>query len=257
MLICRTAFPRFPLLGGAAQRPGRRPAGHSSRKTAFGAFHGTDLELILRSRGVDTIIIAGIATYVCCETTAREATLRDFRVFFLSDGTTTFDIGDVSAAGLKQATCATLGFRFAQVLAVDEMMRTILPPARAKPPRKRASRKGRVLPNQRLSNNLSCTTWDGHYRSNHHQNLPLPKPVCVDDLRHLQKLRSLKINNLRKLKVRNCETQANALDSVPSYIFKLSPFASLRVPLHEGTRSPYKVSLRSRTPDAVWAQYSA
>ena len=76
-------------------------------KPRFGAFHGTDLELILRSRGIDTIIVTGIATNVCCETTAREATVRDFRVFFLSDGTTTFDIGDVSAAELKRATCAT------------------------------------------------------------------------------------------------------------------------------------------------------
>ena len=94
-------------------------------KPRFGAFHGTDLELILRSRGIDTIIVTGIATNVCCETTAREATVRDFRVFFLSDGTTTFDIGDVSAAELKRATCATLRFIFAQVLTVDEMIRKI------------------------------------------------------------------------------------------------------------------------------------
>jgi ureidoacrylate peracid hydrolase len=94
-------------------------------KPRFGAFHGTDLELILRSRGIDTIIVTGIATNVCCETTAREATVRDFRVFFLSDGTTTFDIGDVSAAELKRASCATLGFIFAQVLNVDEMIRKI------------------------------------------------------------------------------------------------------------------------------------
>ena len=72
-------------------------------KPRFGAFHGTDLELILRSRGIDTIIVTGIATNVCCETTAREAAVRDFRVFFLSDGTTTFGIGDVSAGQLQRA----------------------------------------------------------------------------------------------------------------------------------------------------------
>lgn len=46
-------------------------------KPRFGAFHGTDLELILRSRGIDTLIVTGLATNVCCETTAREATVRD------------------------------------------------------------------------------------------------------------------------------------------------------------------------------------
>ena len=94
-------------------------------KPRFGAFHGTDLELILRARGIDTIIITGIATNVCCETTAREAAVRDFRVFFLRDGTTTFDIGEASAAELQRATCATLGLLFAQVLTVDEMISKI------------------------------------------------------------------------------------------------------------------------------------
>jgi ureidoacrylate peracid hydrolase len=45
-------------------------------KPRFGAFHGTDLELILRARGINTVIIAGIATNVCCETTARKAAVR-------------------------------------------------------------------------------------------------------------------------------------------------------------------------------------
>jgi ureidoacrylate peracid hydrolase len=76
-------------------------------KPRFGAFHGTDLELILRSGGIDTLIITGIATNVCCETTAREAAVRDFRVLFLRDGTATFSIGDLSAAELQRATCAS------------------------------------------------------------------------------------------------------------------------------------------------------
>jgi ureidoacrylate peracid hydrolase len=94
-------------------------------KPRFGAFHGTDLELILRSGGIDTLIITGIATNVCCETTAREAAVRDFRVLFLSDGTATFSIGDLSAAALQKATCATLGKVFAQVLTVDEIIAKI------------------------------------------------------------------------------------------------------------------------------------
>jgi biuret amidohydrolase len=94
-------------------------------KPRFGAFYGTDLELILRTRGIDTLIISGVATNVCCETTAREAAVRDFHVFFLSDGTATADMGGVPAAELQKVTCTTLGFLFAQVLTVDEMIAKI------------------------------------------------------------------------------------------------------------------------------------
>jgi len=94
-------------------------------KPRFGAFHGTDLELILRTRGIDTVIISGITTNVCCETTAREAMVRDFHVFFLSDGTATRGMGNASAAELQKATLTTLGFLFAQVLTVDEMRQKI------------------------------------------------------------------------------------------------------------------------------------
>jgi nicotinamidase-related amidase len=100
-------------------------------KPRFGAFHGTDLELILRKRGIDTIIVSGVATNICCETSAREAAVRDFRVFFLSDGTATAAIGDLSAAELQKATCATLGFLFAQVLTTNEMIRKVEGAARA------------------------------------------------------------------------------------------------------------------------------
>lgn len=95
------------------------------QKPRFGAFYDTDLELILHQREIDTVIIGGLATNVCCETTAREAAIRDFRVFFLSDGTATGDMNGVSAAELQKATCATLGFLFAQVLTVEEMIEKI------------------------------------------------------------------------------------------------------------------------------------
>jgi nicotinamidase-related amidase len=91
-------------------------------KPRYGAFHGTDLELILRSRGIDSVIITGIATNVCAESTAREATVRDFRVFFLSDGTSTPDINGVPRDVLMRATCAVLGLAFAQVLTIDQMI---------------------------------------------------------------------------------------------------------------------------------------
>jgi nicotinamidase-related amidase len=94
-------------------------------KPRFGAFHGTDLELLLRSRGIDTIIVTGISTSVCCETTAREAAVRDFHVLFVDDATATFGIGDLSPEAIQKATCATIGFIFGKVVTVDELMRAI------------------------------------------------------------------------------------------------------------------------------------
>ena len=92
-------------------------------KPRYGAFHATDLELILRSRGIDTVIISGIATNICCETTAREAAQRDFRVIFLSDGTATKEMGGVSAADLQTATCASLGMVFAKIANTEQVIR--------------------------------------------------------------------------------------------------------------------------------------
>jgi nicotinamidase-related amidase len=91
-------------------------------KPRFGEFHGTDLELILRARGIDSVIVTGVASNVCAGMTAREACVRDFRVFFLSDGTATSDMGGVPHGELQRATCAVLGFAFAHVLTVDEMI---------------------------------------------------------------------------------------------------------------------------------------
>ena len=94
-------------------------------KPRFGAFHGTDLEMVLRGRGIDTIIVTGIATNVCCETTAREANVRDFRVFFLSDGTSTFAMGELSKEEIQKATLTTLGACFAEVVSVERMIARI------------------------------------------------------------------------------------------------------------------------------------
>jgi len=90
-------------------------------KPRYGAFHGTDLDLVLRSATVDTILISGIATNICCDTTAREASQRDYRVVFLSDGTATKEMNGVSAAELQRATLASLGMVFVRIATIDEV----------------------------------------------------------------------------------------------------------------------------------------
>jgi ureidoacrylate peracid hydrolase len=90
-------------------------------KPRFGAFQGTDLEPRLRERGIDSIVVAGLVTNVCCDTTAREAFARDFRVFFLSDGTATSGTDELTADEVQRATCSTLARRFAEVLTIEQM----------------------------------------------------------------------------------------------------------------------------------------
>jgi nicotinamidase-related amidase len=54
-------------------------------KPGKGAFYRTDLELMLRNRGIDTLFVAGVTTEVCVNTTVREANDRGFRCIVLSD----------------------------------------------------------------------------------------------------------------------------------------------------------------------------
>ncbi len=54
-------------------------------KPGKGAFYQTDLELMLRNRGIDTLFVAGVTTEVCVNTTVREANDRGFRCIVLGD----------------------------------------------------------------------------------------------------------------------------------------------------------------------------
>jgi ureidoacrylate peracid hydrolase len=56
-------------------------------KHRYSAFYNTDLEIYLRGLGVTDLIITGIMTGICVESTARDAFFRDFRVFIVCDAT--------------------------------------------------------------------------------------------------------------------------------------------------------------------------
>lgn len=57
-------------------------------KNRFGAFVGSggSLESLLRERGIDTLLITGTVTNMCCETTAREAAMLSFKTIMVADG---------------------------------------------------------------------------------------------------------------------------------------------------------------------------
>lgn len=65
----------------------RRPEDLEAHKNRFGAFLGSRgrLEATLRAAGIDSVLVAGTITNVCCDCTAREAASLDFKTVMLSD----------------------------------------------------------------------------------------------------------------------------------------------------------------------------
>jgi ureidoacrylate peracid hydrolase len=85
-------------------------------KHRYSAFYNTDLEIILRCMKVEDLCISGIMTNMCCESTARDAYYRDYRVFFLADATGTVN------EEMHLASLLNLAFGFAMVTTVDPIL---------------------------------------------------------------------------------------------------------------------------------------
>lgn len=102
----------------------RQTYDHLVEKSLPGSFTGTDLESWLRERDVDTLVISGYMTQMCCDTTARQAVHLGFAVEFLSDATGTLPVsnyaGTVTAEELHTAILVTQAMRFAKVLTTEE-----------------------------------------------------------------------------------------------------------------------------------------
>jgi nicotinamidase-related amidase len=94
-----------------------------------GSFTGTELETWLREHGVETVVIAGYMTQMCCDTTARQAMHLGFGVEFLSDGTGTLaiknDAGQVSDEELHRAILVTQQMRFSRVMETGDWIKQL------------------------------------------------------------------------------------------------------------------------------------
>jgi nicotinamidase-related amidase len=103
---------------------------HVIKKHRYSGFFGTDLDIILREWGVDTVIVSGTTTENCCLATARDAMFRNYRVVFLSDATATYDypdrgFGAMPAADVHHATLVILAASTAHVMSVEDMRKRI------------------------------------------------------------------------------------------------------------------------------------
>jgi len=80
------------------------------------AFVNTNFETILRARGIKTVILAGVTTDVCVESTARDAFMHDYHVVLLSDCT------GVDDPVVQQAALERVGRYFGYIVASEEVV---------------------------------------------------------------------------------------------------------------------------------------
>jgi ureidoacrylate peracid hydrolase len=93
-----------------------KPADLVVDKRRYSAFiqGSSDIDAKLRARGIDTLLIVGTLTNVCCESTARDAMMLNYKVFFLSDANAANSDAD------HNATLATVQRVFGDVVTTDE-----------------------------------------------------------------------------------------------------------------------------------------
>jgi ureidoacrylate peracid hydrolase len=91
------------------------------RKRRYGAFvpGASELHALLQARGIDTLIVTGTATNVCCESTARDAMMLNYKVLFVADGNATHT--DVE----HNATLSAMANAYADVVTTEETVTLI------------------------------------------------------------------------------------------------------------------------------------
>lgn len=88
-------------------------------KHQYDGFLHTDLEKILHSKGIRQVVICGVLTNLCCETTARSAFMRGFEVYFVKDGTATFN------QSMHEAALLNLSYGFAVLTTIQDVVKAL------------------------------------------------------------------------------------------------------------------------------------
>jgi nicotinamidase-related amidase len=93
-----------------------RPGELVVNKTTYGTFNSTGLDHTLRSLGITSLIVGGVVTNVCVETTARDAADRGYDVVLLDDGCAAF------SPEIHEATLLSFQGAFGRVRTADEVL---------------------------------------------------------------------------------------------------------------------------------------
>jgi len=96
-------------------------------KRRYSAFLGTDLEAVLHTARVRAVVICGLMTSFCCETTARDAHGRDFEVLFAADAVEGPDLEDAEGRKVPHDvvlanTVTALGAGFADIVTTPDVI---------------------------------------------------------------------------------------------------------------------------------------
>jgi isochorismate hydrolase len=89
------------------------------QKSQYDAFYRTQLDEQLQASGVTQVVLCGVMTHLCCETTARTAFMHGYEVFFPVDGTATYNLA------YHRASLLTLAHGFANLVFVKDILTAI------------------------------------------------------------------------------------------------------------------------------------
>jgi len=119
-----TTSPFFKLMDFLSPAPGEPVLLKNTRN----AFTSTNLQEVLKEKGVERLVITGISTEQCCETTTRLAADLGYDVDFVTEATMTFPISDpetgeeLSTGEILRRTEYVLRKRFARIATVDGLV---------------------------------------------------------------------------------------------------------------------------------------
>ena len=104
-----------------------KPVDLKVEKTRYSAFiqGSSNLEATLRARGIDTVLITGTVTNVCCESTARDAMMRNFRTIMVTDGNA------ATSDELHNASLSAFYLKFGDIMPTDMIIASLTKSARA------------------------------------------------------------------------------------------------------------------------------